>query len=576
MRKLENPICSRYTIFSTKERLILGDIGQNVKPDFEEVKSVIQEKISSVNATDMTTIFRCLPRLKIFWKDLPKDLHRSLLEAIHCHVFYLNEAELIDLLKFFAKSKSYAESELRVQDKFDSAESITDTLNEFNIDFSLHEFKQVGAAPTLKDLSKLMRVSESVLETSDESERDEEILKFEMHEESLWEFKQDVISTLKILMKAIIKKLPELTGAQLNQILLRWWQLGFTWELLSKEFRHGLLTSLDTVIPNLDANNLIFILHNLNKFRISFDILPVATIRKLLALLVKKVPDFSLMDTVTVLSALTSLNLAWADLSEDVRKVFLERLMQAGTHFNLPEIQKCLYALAHFAVSWEHIPASLRHSLVEVAGKVQVIDSASAHHVATILWSFAALNVKLSADFFEKMMLKLTPMQSVLAKELASLRQLLTAHKLLEFKVDYSWKVHFAKLQEPNRRSNLEKEIFRYLKKLNPNIEPCYLEENFMHIIDMVEIKTKTAIEVDGPQHFFIKAPGKDYQPTTATRLRNSLLKKMGWNVIIIPFYEWDQVPRKSRLEYLADKLAGKPQSHTAVEYHGQTMNPRR
>lgn len=55
------------------------------------------------------------------------------------------------------------------------------------------------------------------------------------------------------------------------------------------------------------------------------------------------------------------------------------------------------------------------------------------------------------------------------------------------------------------------------------------------------------AIEVDGPHHFTVNT----HDPLGETLARRKQLEARGWTVISIPFFDWNNKTRDSRLEYL-------------------------
>ena len=63
---------------------------------------------------------------------------------------------------------------------------------------------------------------------------------------------------------------------------------------------------------------------------------------------------------------------------------------------------------------------------------------------------------------------------------------------------------------------------------------------------------TKFAIEVDGPQHFMSNNP---LRMNGNTLLRNRMLEARGWQVISVPVFTWDKVPRQGKKQYLMDLL---------------------
>ena len=54
------------------------------------------------------------------------------------------------------------------------------------------------------------------------------------------------------------------------------------------------------------------------------------------------------------------------------------------------------------------------------------------------------------------------------------------------------------------------------------------------------------AVEFDGPTHFLRRihsaTGGRTYSPNGATLLRDRLLREAGFDVIAVPFFEWDEL----------------------------------
>ena len=69
--------------------------------------------------------------------------------------------------------------------------------------------------------------------------------------------------------------------------------------------------------------------------------------------------------------------------------------------------------------------------------------------------------------------------------------------------------------------------------------------------LDMAQPSTKTAVEFDGPTHYL-----KSGRPNGATTFKTRLLEALGWRVIHIPYYEWDELrTRNDKKAYLRQKL---------------------
>ena len=76
--------------------------------------------------------------------------------------------------------------------------------------------------------------------------------------------------------------------------------------------------------------------------------------------------------------------------------------------------------------------------------------------------------------------------------------------------------------------------------------------------LDMAQPSTKTAVEFDGPTHYLLGGASGSVRCNGATAFKRRLLKILGWEVISIPYFEWNEVrsSKETREAYLRTKLA--------------------
>ena len=60
--------------------------------------------------------------------------------------------------------------------------------------------------------------------------------------------------------------------------------------------------------------------------------------------------------------------------------------------------------------------------------------------------------------------------------------------------------------------------------------------------LDMAQIPTKTAVEFDGPVHYFANEP---WMLTGRSKLKRRLLDLTGWEVVYIDYRDWDSATDK-------------------------------
>ena len=67
----------------------------------------------------------------------------------------------------------------------------------------------------------------------------------------------------------------------------------------------------------------------------------------------------------------------------------------------------------------------------------------------------------------------------------------------------------------------------------------------------------RKAIEVDGPSHYLMNAEGRCVVENGATRFKSRLLRRLGWDVAHVPFFEWAVLQDNgSQDAYLRSKLS--------------------
>ena len=67
------------------------------------------------------------------------------------------------------------------------------------------------------------------------------------------------------------------------------------------------------------------------------------------------------------------------------------------------------------------------------------------------------------------------------------------------------------------------------------------LEEGYSLDLVIVWRGERLAIEVDGPSHF------EGREPTSATRFKRRQLKHLGWRLVSVPYWEWDETNHRDK-----------------------------
>lgn len=106
--------------------------------------------------------------------------------------------------------------------------------------------------------------------------------------------------------------------------------------------------------------------------------------------------------------------------------------------------------------------------------------------------------------------------------------------------------------------SSLQRHVASALRSLGLHCELEHCPRGSYVVIDVAvfdpETGAKLAVEVDGPSHYATNLPSHELG---AVRLRDSLLRHSGWEVVSVPYYEWVRVQPWERAAYVRYKVAG-------------------
>jgi hypothetical protein len=107
--------------------------------------------------------------------------------------------------------------------------------------------------------------------------------------------------------------------------------------------------------------------------------------------------------------------------------------------------------------------------------------------------------------------------------------------------------------------SRLQKDVTQALQRMELVVEEEYRCPKSGYTIDIRVHKSSSygsseaegwAVEVDGPYHFL-----SCKSPNGATLIKRRLLELLGYNLVTVPYWEWDEMQFERKLEYLRAKL---------------------
>ena len=100
--------------------------------------------------------------------------------------------------------------------------------------------------------------------------------------------------------------------------------------------------------------------------------------------------------------------------------------------------------------------------------------------------------------------------------------------------------------------SLFQKQVYKAANGVYPGWMMEYWDEKLQYPVDMALPSQKVVIEADGPTHFTCNTKN----PLGATDLKRRLLQKLGWNLVVVPYYEWStHATQEEQFEYMSAKL---------------------
>jgi hypothetical protein len=230
---------------------------------------------------------------------------------------------------------------------------------------------------------------------------------------------------------------------------------------------------------------------------------------------------------------------------------------------NAQDVANSLWAAA--TLGWQ--ADSMRCALEGAA--VRVAPTMNAQAVANSLWALATLGwqaVAGMAGVWEQSVAVLLHADGLAQLSRLDLSQLLQAHLASQYLelglvtlppsvLQVAVRAH----REEARKvtvSNGQREVGESLHRLGVAHELEHITADGLFSIDLAIVDRRIAIEFDGPSHF----TRNTLEPLGHTRLRDRLLSAMGWQVVSIPFFEWDRLHQQEQMDaYVRQRLLQGP-----------------
>jgi very-short-patch-repair endonuclease len=266
-------------------------------------------------------------------------------------------------------------------------------------------------------------------------------------------------------------------------------------------------------------------------------------------------------DVANMLWALATL--AWQAVEAATREALEEAVVRVAPSMKPQEVANTLWGIA--TLGWQAGQGAMQSALE--GATVRVAPSMNAQDAANVLWALAALGWKAGNELaacFEHLVDRFVSDSEGGRFTACDSSQLLQAHLASQFLglglvmlPPQFLQVALEAYREQKRKvttSIAQREIGESLCRLRIAHElECFTADGLFSI-DLAIIERRIAIEVDGPSHFTTNT----LEPLGHTRLRDRLLSAMGWQVVSIPFFEWDGLHQKEQRDaYVERRLLG-------------------
>ena len=107
-----------------------------------------------------------------------------------------------------------------------------------------------------------------------------------------------------------------------------------------------------------------------------------------------------------------------------------------------------------------------------------------------------------------------------------------------------------------HRPSLLQKDVALILSEMKIDFVEEYVDERSGYSLDMLLADKRTVIEVDGPSHY---ATGT-HDPLGSTDMKHRHLAQLGFDLRVLPYWEWDQLKSKEqKMGYIRRLLTAMP-----------------
>ena len=264
-----------------------------------------------------------------------------------------------------------------------------------------------------------------------------------------------------------------------------------------------------------------------------------------------RLPEFSAKHLATIVSAFATAGLTEPQLFDVIGSLEAPRRM---TEFSLQDMANTGWA---FATAGIQAPALFD----AIAAQLSTVNEArNPQDMANLMWAFACIGWESSGLFLD--------LASSIAGSLADLDD--SAQSLLYLAALYvqseypdlasfplaphlgTLRTAYLRLEPPP--GQLQADVSAALLQMGWPHTPAYVTSDGI-ALDCAQVESQRAIEVHGPAHYLLDVASGTFVTSGYSRFTSRLLRALGWDVVDLAFFDWEELNPSERHQLLLDKL---------------------
>jgi hypothetical protein len=190
----------------------------------------------------------------------------------------------------------------------------------------------------------------------------------------------------------------------------------------------------------------------------------------------------------------------------------------------------------------------------------------NSQNIANLMWALATSGVATESELVHPLLGRVGTPEGLTVEHKHQLHQLFLFNSLCPDPLDLSSFSHLASACKSNvvansaanvTASNLQRDVAKTLRRMGVLISEEEVLEDSGFSVDIRLVGERVVVEVDGPFHYVRAMDSGKLRVDGSTRLKHELMTRLGWRVLHVPYFEWDQLAEEggSKTEYLTALL---------------------